>query len=111
MRASTAREYLAGKLDALNALAKSDSEAMQKSLWTMMGKHSKEPEERKKWIIWLAAMVAALTAQPVLERVREVALSAHRDGVDWRALYEAAQSGRPSWWSPVPPEDLVNPEK
>jgi hypothetical protein len=97
--------------DALNALVKSDIEAMQKSPKRLIDKDSKEPEDRKKWIYWLAAMTSAAYSRAPLPRLREVASSALLDGVNWQELYKAVKSIRPSFLDPMPSLEEVNPKR
>ena len=77
----------------------------------LIDRNSKEPEARGKRIYWLAAMVSALSAQPQLERMCEVASSALKDGIDWRSLYEAATSVQRPQRNPPPTQNLINPER
>ena len=79
----------------------------------MIDRNSKEPEDRRKFRYWPAAMCVAFRAPQamVVARVQEVCQSAERDGVNWRNVYEVAKSAQPSRYPEPPSLDLVNPER
>ena len=77
----------------------------------LIDRNSKEPEDRKKFLYWLAAMSVAFRAPQaiIVARVREVCRSAMRDGVNREDVYEVAKSALPSRYPAPPSLDLVNP--
>jgi hypothetical protein len=79
----------------------------------LIDRNSKEPQDRQKWIRWLAALSVAFRAPQavLLPRVREVLWSAWKDGVDYRDLYQVAQEIQPSRYPKAPDLELVDPER
>jgi hypothetical protein len=79
----------------------------------LIDRNSRDPDQRQRWIRWLAALSVAFRAPQaiLLPRVREVLWSARKDGVDWKELYEVAKDIQPDRY-PQPPElGLVAPKR